>query len=268
LWQRTLHQTWPLSRAAFHRRTIANGVYQPADHLVAQLQDSQVVGFVATQGWIIPNLPREQQPRAEVIVVLVDPRHQRNGIGRELLGRALAGLAARGFSEVQLGAGARSYFWPGVPADLPHARDFFAACGWPFVEESFDLVASLHDFSSPVGVYERVRVPGATVAVAAPGDVAAVLAFEARHFPQWLPAFEAAARDHAHADIVAAKDSSGEVVGSVLAVDHRGGDFIWRQLLGDDLGGVAVLGVADEIRGKVSAWPSQHARPNCCVVGD
>jgi hypothetical protein len=106
-----------------------------------------------------------------------------------------------------------------------------------------------------VGVYERVRVPGATVAVATPGDVAAVLAFEARYFPQWLPAFEAASRDHAHADIVVAKDSRGGVVGSVLAVDHRGRDFIWRQSLGDDLGGVAVLGVADEFRGQgVGCW--------------
>ena len=47
LWQRTLGDIWPLSQAAFHRVTLASGVYQPGDHLVA-LVGQEVVGFVGT----------------------------------------------------------------------------------------------------------------------------------------------------------------------------------------------------------------------------
>jgi beta-N-acetylhexosaminidase len=224
-------------------------VYRLGDHLVARGKDGQIVGFIATQAWRIPDVPAEQQPRGEVMAVLVDSPHQRRGIGRALLNCALASLTQRGVSEAQLGAGARSYFWPGVPADLPQAWRFFEACGWSCLEQSFDLVRTLEDYSTPPGTYERVRLPHATVATAISEDVAATLAFEARHFPQWLPAYEAAVRGGTPTDIVIAKGTSGEVVGAALALDHRRGDFVWRESLGDNSGGIAVLGVAEDVRG-------------------
>ena len=85
LWQRTLGQAWPLSRAAFHYVTVGNEAYQPGDHVVAQV-DREVVGFCGAQAWPVPG---GSAPRGELGVVMVGPGYQRQGIGCALLERAV-----------------------------------------------------------------------------------------------------------------------------------------------------------------------------------
>lgn len=238
LWQQTLGHLWPLSRAAFHRVTVASGVYRGGDHLVAE-RGATVAGFVGTQTRAVPG---EAAPRGGILCVLVAPERQRQGIGRTLLERAQAGLKKRGAAEAQVGAGGVSYFWPGVPVNLPAAGRFFAACGWPHGEASFDLVRRLDDYATPPEVHERVRQAGVTVAAAQPVDLPPVLAFEGAHFPSWLRYFESAEAE----EVVAAKDAGGNVVGTALVAPPC--DFLWEAILGANTGGVAVLGVCEDRR--------------------
>ncbi len=110
LWQRTLGERWPLSRAVFHHTTVSSGAYQPGDHVVATLDDERVIGFAATQVRTLPS----RSSTGELMVLMVDPAYQRRGIGCSLLNRALADLKRRGVTQVQLGAGGVSYFWAGA----------------------------------------------------------------------------------------------------------------------------------------------------------
>jgi GNAT superfamily N-acetyltransferase len=161
-------------------------MYQPGDHVVATLDDERVIGFAATQMRTLPSRPAT----GELMALLVDPAYQRRGIGHRLLTHALASLKRRDASKVQLGAGGISYFWPGVPVNLPDAWAFFTTCGWPYVEPSFDLVRRLDDYTTPPEVYKRLRLPHIAITTADASDVPDVLAFERRHFPGWLHYYE------------------------------------------------------------------------------
>ncbi len=252
LWQRTLGDFWPVSRDAFHDRTVGSGLFLPGDHYVSEAE-GDLIGFVATQARSLPGVQPDLQPRGELMAIAVDPQHRHQGIGRALVTRATARLKERGMQEIQLGSGGLSYFWAGVPTNLPGAWQFFEACGWPRVEASYDLVRPLEGYTTPPEVYERIRLPNIIITTAEETDVPRVLAFEGRYFPRWLTHYETTVAHGEHSDIVLAKDTrTGDVVGTSMVMDFRvpwrRHDFVWQSLLGDNTGGVGPLGVAEDRR--------------------
>jgi beta-N-acetylhexosaminidase len=250
LWQAALGSHWPVSRRTFHRVTVGSGVYEPGDHLVAQEGD-RVIGFAGTQ---TRRVPGDERPRGSILLIMVEPSRQRQGIGRALLEQALGVLQQRGVIRAQLGGGGVGYFWPGVPANLPGGWEFFEACGWPYVEPSYDLVRTLGDYRTPPGIEERVREQRVTLEMAAPADAPAILEFERRCFPGWLHAFEHVADHGEYDDILFARDGRGEILGTTLVMDPRSrwrqDAFVWSELLGENTGGVGPLGVQEEARGR------------------
>jgi len=154
----------------------------------------------------------------------------------------------QGVATIQLGGGF-TYFWQGVPINLPAAWSFFQVCGWQDNERGFDLSRDMADYATPSWVYERLRA-GITVVQAVPGDADAILAFEERHFPEWLFYFQRVLRYQRYADIVVAKDARQGIVGSALVEDPRSPlyDMRWTMLLGENTGGIGTLGVAESMR--------------------
>jgi ribosomal protein S18 acetylase RimI-like enzyme len=250
LWQRTLGELWPLTRAVLHAVTVGHPAYRAGDHLVAEAGE-QVIGFVGTQTWRVPD---EAAPRGELVAIVVDPAHRRQGTGRALLEHGLRILDGRGVGQVQVGGGGCCYFWPGVPANLPGAWAFFAACGWQEAERSYDLVADLAGYATPPYVYQRIRRPGVEIATASAEDIPAVLRFEAQHMAEWLHFYRHVAEGGGHADIVLARHPDLGVVGTSCVLDPRApwseGEFTWERLLGRDCGGVGPLGVMEAVREK------------------
>jgi GNAT superfamily N-acetyltransferase len=249
LWQRALGDQWSLSRAVFHAMTVGNPAYLAGDHLVALLDDDKIVGFAGTESWSVPGEP---VPCGEILVVMVDPVHRRQGVGRALLGRALGVLKRRGVTQVQLGGGAFDFFWPGVPANLPGAWPFFEACGWETVERSYDLVLDLDGYVTPPGIYERIRLPGITIETAMPGDIPALLAFWGQHFPGWLYYYQQVVERGGCEDMVLARHPERGIVGTSCAIYPRApwrqDSFRWASLLGEDTGSLGALGVAESVR--------------------
>lgn len=244
LWQLTLDHLWPLPYDIFHAVTIAHPAYQEEDHFVA-VSGSEIVGWVATQ-------IRQGIPSLEgyLMALLVAPAYQRQGVGSMLHNHALSSLKRRGAAKIQLGGGF-SYFWQGVPMNLPVAWSFFQTCGWREAERSFDLVRDLAGYATPPGIYERLH-PTITIAQATSAHAHAILAFEQQHFPQWLPYYQHVLQHQGYADVVVAKETNQGIVGTALVVDpHAKGwsdDIRWLSLLGKNTGGVGTLGVAESMR--------------------
>jgi ribosomal protein S18 acetylase RimI-like enzyme len=183
-------------------------------------------------------------PAGGILLLLVDPAHQRRGVGTRLLGAALRHLAAAGAATVALGSGGEDYIWPGVPDDLPAAVAFFAAHGWRWDHPVIDLVRDLRDYRPPAGVSQRAARAGVSLAVAGERDLEEVLAFEAATFPTWLGWFQR--RD---SSVLVARDGGGGVVGSLL---FRGPDesLLFAPMLGPASGTIACVGVADHLQGR------------------
>jgi GNAT superfamily N-acetyltransferase len=222
LWAAALGGSWPLLPAGLD--VVRAGV-------VAE-ERGVALGMVATD------------PAGSIPLLLVDPAHQRRGVGTRLLAAALQRLGALGARSVALGSGGEDYIWPGVPDDLPAAVRFFAARGWRWDYQVIDLVRDLRDFRPPAGVYERAERAGVSLEVAGERDLEAVLAFEAATFPIWLRWFER--RD---SSVLVARDGEGRVVGTLL---FRGPDeaLLFAPLLGPMTGTIGCVGVADDLQGR------------------
>ena len=222
LWAAALGGSWPLLPAGLD--IIRAGV-------VAE-ERGVAVGAVAVD------------PAGSIPLLLVDPAHQRRGVGTRLLAAALQRLGALGARSVALGSGGEDYIWPGVPDDLPAAVRFFAARGWRWDDQVIDLVRDLRDYRPPAAVYERAERAGVSLEVAGERDLEAVLAFEAATFPSWLRWFER--RD---SSVLVARDGQRRVVGTLL---FRGPDeaLLFAPLLGPMAGTIGCVGVADDLQGR------------------
>jgi GNAT superfamily N-acetyltransferase len=232
LWEACLGDTWPIEATAF-RRTLGEG-------LVA-VERGRPLGFAGFEA---------EGERGGLQVVLVAPTARRRGLGRALHDAALAAMAARGVGTVRLGPGPNGYLWPGVPVDLPEAWSFFAALGWRSDERASDLVLDLADYATPPWVLARLP-PGVSVGPAAPGDALLVGSFEQAHLPGWERPFARPFDSGEPGDVLLARRTDGEILGSILLLDPRSrwhGPLTWSRRLGDLTGGPAVVGVAPDAR--------------------
>ena len=177
-------------------------------------------------------------------LILVAPEYQRRGIGTDLLSAALDRLRAASVSTVQAGSGGTDSIWPGVPADLPEAGWLFARCGWRAGQDTLDLVANLPDYRAPAPAPGSSAQAGITIMLAAPADVAAVMAFETATFPHWARSFRAGNRD-----ILLARDDAGAICATLL-LDGPDADTVFEPMLGRAAATINCVGVAPHRQGR------------------
>jgi GNAT superfamily N-acetyltransferase len=223
LWQAAMPPSWPVLPA---------GIGQLGEGLVAQAGPIPV-GFVAFDR------------AGSIPLILVQPGCQRRGIGTALLEAALQQLRAGTAASVTAGSGGAGYIWPGVPRDLPAAVAFFASRGWRHTHDTLDLVTDLAGYRAPPGAAGRAVRTGVTIALAAPGDLAAVRAFEAAEFPSWAPWFAAARPEQ----VLLARASSGAIAGTLL-LEGPGADTVLAPVLGPAAGTIGCVGVAPPLHGQ------------------
>ena len=243
LWQTAIGREWPID---FQRFQYILSVPH-AQHFVAW-ENGQAIGFVATlqgQSW--------GEWVGHLLVLLVAPARQGQGLGSALHKRALDHLRSAGVHTVQLG-GLSPRFWCGVPTNLPGARAFFQARGWEFDQTVYDLNQDLSQYTTPPAIYQRLAAQQVTLAPAVQADGPEILAFEGREFPNWLKHYERDSRLGDYQDILVARDQNGQVVGTLLMSTPQSHpertDVVWRVLLGADAGSMGAVGVAASEQGR------------------
>jgi predicted N-acetyltransferase YhbS len=243
LWQAALGQQWPIAAADFHRLLTESPQYQAGDYFVA-CEGERIVGFAAAQ------IDRNNPEFASIAALFVDPQFQRRGIGTALHTAALEHLKATGANMVQLGAGGYSYFWPGVPTNLATARPFFQAQGWEFSESCYDLAQSMQEYHAPADPAIDVAIELAT-----PADAQELLEFERREFPHWLGPFQSNVDiGDFNALLIARDPTTRAIIGSLILYSplaHPSSfDGFWKLILGDPLGEIGCVGVAEARHGQ------------------
>jgi ribosomal protein S18 acetylase RimI-like enzyme len=243
LWQAALGRQWPIDAGDFQKLLTDFPQYHAGDYFVA-CEHEQIVGFVAAQ------IDRGNPAFGGIAALFVDPQFQRRGIGTLLHQAALERLREIGAGTVQLGCGGYSYFWPGVPDNLPAAKPFFEACGWHFEAPCYDLVQRMQDYRSPDDLVTHTAIELAT-----PDDTPALLEFERREFPHWLGAFQPTLDvGDFHELLVAREPASQAIIGSLILYSPLAHpsrfDGFWKTILGDPLGEIGCVGVAEAQQGR------------------
>jgi ribosomal protein S18 acetylase RimI-like enzyme len=242
IWNQNLKELWPIKERIFKRKLLEG------KHFVVR-KSEKVIGFIATQQNLI-----DKTLRGGIMLILVDRKHQRQGIGKTVLNYAIESLSKDGICDIQLGAGGGSYFWPGVPKNIPTAIKFFKACGWKFTENSFDLVGDMKSYKTPPWIYERIKGSNIQIKIAEISESKNILEFEKKYFPKWYDFFKITVSNEGINDVLIALDSFENVVGSVLLFTPQSRfyneKFDWELILGKNTGGFGALGVTESQREK------------------
>jgi beta-N-acetylhexosaminidase len=220
IWRSALAPAWPLLPGALD--LIQAG-------LVAEAGD-QVAGVAAVD------------LRGSLLLIMVDPVRQRQGVGTALHEAALARLRQSGAGEVGLGSGGGNYIWPGVPVDLPGALRFFQARGWTWDGPVSDLTADLRSYVPPAGVLERAAATGVSLSVARQEEMGEALSFEERWFPEWVPWFGMPG-----VSVLLARDGRGAIAGTLLLAGPGRCSIYWP-MLGGEMATIGCVGVAGTVR--------------------
>lgn len=221
LWTTALSPEWPL---------LPRGLAIARTGYVAEA-GGQMVGMVAVDD--LGSIP----------LVMIHPHWHRHGIGRRLVEMARQHLQAAGLPAITLGSGGDRCIWQGVPQNLPAAVAFFERTGWPFQRVSVDLVRDLRDYRTPLDVWKRVEPLTLAIDEVPAGSHEAVVAFEGRHFPQWSRSFRKPG-----AQILTAATADEGIVASLL-LEGPGSASVYEPMLGQDMGTIGCVGVAEAHRG-------------------
>lgn len=168
LWHRTMPGRWSLSMEAMLEVLSSTSLL-----LVAEAEGARL-GLCAVDS--------SQGAFAGLILLLIEPSHQRLGIGTALITRMETILSEQNIRRLKLGAGRSSYFWPGLPAELSRTWPFFAKRGFTEEEPSEDLVQALVDFRTPDWVGGRLLSSGISLRLAEPILREQIIAFENTNF--------------------------------------------------------------------------------------
>jgi beta-N-acetylhexosaminidase len=159
-------------------------------------------------------------------------------------------LQARGVKSISTGAGASRLLWHGVPDSLKSARRFFEKHKFIFNEVSYDLIQDISQFTPPSEVLRAAEEQGVSIEGLRENTLQAVLAFQAKFFPDWHGYFHADIQRNGYGNVLLARRNK-EILGSVLlslAPECPGGH--WRDFLGPKLGALGILGVSPDEREK------------------
>jgi GNAT superfamily N-acetyltransferase len=185
-------------------------------------------------------------------MLVVAPDRQGSGFGRELLDAAEAWLRDRGVSQIQAGAEAPFYLWPGVPVEATEALSLLESAGYDDSGAAFDMVCSTDlQIDPPPGVTIRL-VDGS-------GPVRALVD---REWPWWWDEVE---RSIELGTCVGAYAADGTVLGFGCHSVNRAG---WLGPIGTDpaagrggIGGAVMAGLCAEMRER------GHAETEICWIG-
>lgn len=269
LWQQTLAETWPLTEAEF-RQHLGSGLLVQENHAVLAEDGNELIGFLLVQ------LARTyaETLNATIDLIVVAPEHQRQGVGTFLLEMAIDHCHTLNVAEVRIGGGP-SYFWPGIPTNLPAAQAFFAKHSWVGSWTAADMARDIRQYETPAWVYERASETPLRFEVCAEADVYPLFAFVKREYADWYNHYSIVANLGDYHDVLLAKDEDGTIIGALILGSPQSTPYRlhsrWSDLLGAESGSIGAVLIAEAVRRRgiglaLVAWGVETLRDRGCSV--
>ncbi|ROR73883.1 GNAT family N-acetyltransferase [Bogoriella caseilytica] len=176
-----------ISEETFATTVLLDGNFDPAGLVIVELDDT-IVGFLYATSAQRGMLP--QPDHGYLTIAAVAPAHQRQGIGSELLHRAMTHLRDRGAARVTIAGYPQGYFVPGIdPVAYSTARALASGHGFEQIGSATAMHRALQGYAIPEEVRALIRRrmdDGYVFAAAGWDDLSEVLTFAERTLaPDW-----------------------------------------------------------------------------------
>lgn len=248
LWNKTLIAD-PLSEKRFYKTILFDENFDP-EYFTLAIKDEKVIGFVWAVKRKVPYGDLGLEPKkAWVAAMAVDEKHQRQGVGTDLLKETESRLFSKGVNNIILGAYTPNYFFPGVDIDnYPYASEFFKKNNYEKYGEAVSMERSLFNFAyTPeyLKLKEKVKKKGYQLTPFTLSDSEELIEFLQENFPgDWANNVkQAILKDEATETVIVLRDKENHIVGyAQRAIDgnpDRFGPFgVKETLRGEGLGAI------------------------------
>lgn len=235
IWIQTLGDQWTISKSQFEKIVGDSQIYTARD------SENNIIAFLSFRS-------NKTRKLAQLITIVVLPEHQNKGTGTELLNILTNKIKGDGINEIKLGTGIGSYFWPGTPDNLVHAKSFFEKHKFIIDEEAVDMVQEISEFPDYQEILDRPSKDEIKISYLPEKLVDKLLSFEKDNFAEWYSYFTNKIEKEEFDDILIALDSHEKILGSMVLLGTE--EMKWNLCFDGQVGGFGALGVSKEARGQ------------------
>lgn len=251
------YKLWPMSEEKFLRILYGTEDQNNQTKVFTETVDSKLAGFVSMKSKVV-----EGKLTGVLTFIFVAPEFRSRGIGDKLFEAGINWLREQGIDKVKFGVLAGSYFWPGVPDNLPQLESFLQKKGFEIEQDGpVDMSGEITNFTPPEGTYDTLAENNVTIEYANADFKDRILQFAQENFPRWYEYYQQKLDNEEWDKVFFAHQGDKVIAISQLWI----GDCNWEMLFENNVGGGGALGVSEEWRGKgiglaMKSWGTEILR--------
>ncbi|OGD84115.1 hypothetical protein A2572_03245 [Candidatus Collierbacteria bacterium RIFOXYD1_FULL_40_9] len=233
-------ELWPMPEEKFLDILFGRNDTNNNTKVFKETVEDKLVGFISVKSKVF-----EEKKNGSTVFIFVDEKYRNKRIGHRLIQSGISWFKSQGVNNVKFGRNMGSYFWPGVPENLPSLQNFLKKEGFVLSEGPVDMSADITNFSAQTNVYKTLDENGVTIEFASERYKDQILKFTKENFSNWYEYYLDDLTKGKYDEIFFAHKGDEIIAISKLWI---GGN--WDLLFENNVGGGGALGVSEKWRGK------------------
>jgi len=231
---------WPLPKDKFLDVLYGKNDINNVTKVITEVVNGELVGFISVKSRVV-----EGENVGSVVFMFIVDKYRDRDIGHKLLQNSLDWFKSQSIKSVKFGRNMGSYFWPGVPENLPWVQNLLKEEGFILTEGPVDMSADITNFSASLNVYKTLNDNGIIIEFSNKKYADLTLQFTKENFPNWYEYYLDDLTKEKFNEVFFAHKGDEIVAVSKLWI---GGN--WDLLFENNVGGGGALGVSEKWRGK------------------